>query len=102
MRKTPTELIAELEANRIGYKTCALFVVFESTTIIIDTDDGNRLQLLTEAILAGGVPFAWGRNKPGKLEFTLLPEWENESWANDYLSEIIEGAKKHFKKHDKP
>jgi hypothetical protein len=76
MRKTPTELIAELETNRTGYKTCALFVVFESTTIVIDTDDGNRLQLLTEAISAGGVPFAWGPNKPGKLEFTLLPEWE--------------------------
>jgi len=99
--KTPAELISELEANREGYTTSAVIVVFESSTIVIDTNDGNRLQLLTEAMASGGVPLAWGRTKPGKWEMALLPEFENEPWANDYLKKIAAIAAKHFKKGGK-
>src|SRR5258708_4146868 len=73
--KTAEEYITELDHNSQGHDAL-LYVGFKNTTVAVKSDDPNRLRVLQEAMANDGLPFAFARLKPGKVEMGLLPEYE--------------------------
>jgi hypothetical protein len=93
MGRSTVELIEELDHNAQGYRVAMLIVGFENTTVFIKSDDPNRLAVLNEAVTNDGEPVGWvrfGYDSAGKggIEFGLLWEHENDSWAMDYLKTL--------------
>jgi hypothetical protein len=87
--KTASAYIAELDANAKGYDgNLVLFVGFENTTLPIAFNADDRLQLLTDMMEFGGIPFGFAGIGDGRVDFGLLPKYEGDEHLMGVLTEI--------------
>jgi hypothetical protein len=81
--RTTQDLIAELEHNGEGHALAFLGIyTINGNTTFIRHDDPKRQQLLDEAVLDGGQPFAWFRvghtDERNTMQCALLTEHKNK------------------------
>jgi hypothetical protein len=92
--RNAVELIAELEEHSTQHSCIAMAVGFEDSTVFITPDDPNRLQLLHDAINAGGRPIgliaADMSERSMALMHTIYPENEEDAELFDKYLEALE------------
>jgi hypothetical protein len=95
MKRTPTELIEELDAEAPKFKIVLLVVMFQkAATVFIRSDCANRLSVLTVALAREGEAVGFiGMKDNGELMSSyrrVLPEYEGEGIVSQYLASITD------------